>query len=35
MGDREQGLDVLAYRQAAQVLRPIRSTDNDASPWGG
>lgn len=32
--DREQGLDVPAYRQAAQVLRPIRSTDHDGIAMG-
>ncbi|WP_298450306.1 type VI immunity family protein [uncultured Marinobacter sp.] len=34
LGDREQGLDVPAYRQAAQVLRPIRSTDHDGIAMG-
>ncbi|ERS10441.1 DUF3396 domain-containing protein [Marinobacter nauticus] len=34
LGDREQSLDVAPYRKAAQVLRPIRSTDHDGIAMG-
>jgi|TARA_Y100000589_G_scaffold38657_1_gene32411 hypothetical protein len=34
LGDREQGLDVAPYRQAARVLRSIRSTDHSGIAMG-